>query len=79
MTISLILTGGTICCRTDADGLRRSDVSQAQTRLESGYFAQHPASGVAGKHRELRVLGVHQPDRRADDPLKRDQHRDQRV
>ncbi|MBR5370827.1 MAG: asparaginase [Oscillospiraceae bacterium] len=46
MTISLILTGGTICCRTDADGLRRSDVSQAQTRLESGYFAQHPASGV---------------------------------
>ena len=46
MTISLILTGGTICCRTDADGLRRSDVSRAQTRLETGYFAQHPDSGI---------------------------------
>lgn len=42
MRIALILTGGTICSRTAADGARRSDVGTAVTLLEKGYRNAHP-------------------------------------
>ena len=46
MTISLILTGGTICSRTAADGLRRCDVPAVSTVLEQRFRAQHPENPV---------------------------------
>ncbi|MBP0987926.1 MAG: asparaginase, partial [Oscillospiraceae bacterium] len=46
MTISLILTGGTICSRTEADGLRRCSVSSVSTILEQRFRAQHPETDV---------------------------------
>lgn len=46
MNIALILTGGTICSRTAADGTRRSDVGSAVTVLEQGYRATQPHSTV---------------------------------
>ena len=42
MRIALILTGGTICCRTAPDGARRSDVGSAVTLLEKRYRNAHP-------------------------------------
>lgn len=46
MRIALILTGGTICSRVQADGARRSDVDTAVTVLEQHYRAQKPFSSV---------------------------------
>ena len=46
MRIALILTGGTICSRTGADGTRRSDVGTASTVLEQHYRLAHPFSSV---------------------------------
>jgi len=40
MTISLILTGGTICCRTERDGIRRCDASGTHTLLEDAFRRQ---------------------------------------
>ncbi len=45
LRILLILTGGTICSRTES-GNRRSDVHAAATVLEERYFAAHPDSDV---------------------------------
>ena len=46
MQIALILTGGTICCRTAQDGTRRSDTGTALTVLEHHYRIKHPYSSV---------------------------------
>lgn len=53
MHISLILTGGTICSRTDPDGLRRSDADRAGTILEARFRQAHPDSDA--------VFQVHSP------------------
>ncbi|MCQ2416895.1 MAG: asparaginase [Oscillospiraceae bacterium] len=44
--IALLLTGGTICCRTSQEGVRRSDVAAATTILEQYYYETHPDSVV---------------------------------
>ncbi|MCR4761368.1 MAG: asparaginase [Oscillospiraceae bacterium] len=46
MRIALILTGGTICCRTSADGSRRSDANTALSVLEQHYRLANPFSSV---------------------------------
>ena len=46
MRIALILTGGTICSRAQADGARRSDVGTAVTVLEQHYRERKPYSAV---------------------------------
>ena len=46
LRIALILTGGTICSKADADGARRSDVGNALTLLEQHYRSAHPYSSV---------------------------------
>jgi len=47
MRIALILTGGTICSRSDASGTRRSDAEASVTVLEDYYRAHHPYSSVS--------------------------------
>ncbi len=44
--ITLILTGGTICSRTTAEGVRRSDAGSAVTVLEQHYRFAHPYDRV---------------------------------
>ena len=61
MRIALILTGGTICCRTASDGARRSDVGTAQTVLEQHYRSANPFSSV--------VFEVHAPLNRLSEDL----------
>ena len=46
MRIALILTGGTICCRTAEDGARRSDANSALSVLEQRYRLANPYSSV---------------------------------